>query len=237
MKERNLRIQLERHERSQQQLLTNLSHDVRTPLTSLKGYVSLLQDTDNKNDADRYITLISNRMDRLTQLLDQLFTYNKLTDDHYSLATQTVNLSENLLTCLLNFYHQFQELDCKPNLSLPDQPVFIEANPDLIQRIFDNLIKNALTHGHPPINISISPTAIIQVSNQMTDLTHQEVNQVFDRFYQGQSHRSSNSSGLGLSIVKSAVEKLGGGIEAQVSNQQFILTIDFSQQIIAKNHA
>lgn len=180
-------------------------------------------------DQSHYIQIIDNRAERLTYLLDQLFLFSKLEDISYRIKPQTVNLNEQLVTCLLSFYNQFKERHIEPEISLPEKIIQINGHSDLINRILDNIITNALTHKLPPISVQLNDEGVITISNTVDNPSNiNEIDQIFDRFYHSKSHSINESSGLGLHIAKTAVEKLGGRISAQIYHNTFTIIIDFS---------
>ncbi|MCY3040037.1 MULTISPECIES: sensor histidine kinase [Aerococcus] len=228
-KERTLRLALEKKDRLQQELLLNLSHDVRTPLTSIKGYLQLLDESDSETERKHYLANLSERLDRLTLLLDQLFTYMKIEDDDYPLALETIDLKENLVNHFLAYYNSFQDKGMDLDFSLPDQALYIQGDSHLLQRIFENLIKNVLVHGDKKVEISLDEKGFLVIKNDLTHLLSRSVSDLFQRFQQGQSYRQSGASGLGLNIVQSAAKKMGIKMAGDVQEEQFIISLDFSE--------
>ncbi len=231
-KERDLRLALEKKDRLQQELLLNLSHDVRTPLTSIKGYLQLLNESESPEDRDRYLANLSERLDRLTLLLDQLFTYMKIEDDDYPLAIQTIDLKEDLVNHFLAYYNSFQDKGMDLDFSLPDQALYIQGDTHLLQRIFENLIKNVLVHGDKKVEISLDDKGFLVIKNDLTHLLSRSVSDLFQRFQQGSDYRQSEGSGLGLNIVQSAAKKMGINMAGDIQGKQFIISLDFSEILL-----
>lgn len=229
MKERELRLELEKKEALQQELLTNVSHDIRTPLTSLDGYIQLLIAADNPEDEERYLSIIQNRLEKLSQMLDQMFLYMKLEDAHYPVNLEPLDLKQLSLSHLFNFYDIFQSKGQEPQINMPNEPVWVEASEDLMDQVLPNVIKNALLHGQGDLVLTIKEDGSLHISNSFTGSYQGDPNTLFERFSTGSASRSEESTGLGLSIAHSAVEKMGGHIEAKTEGQVFTVSIYFNQ--------
>lgn len=226
MQERDLRLQLEKKEKLQQEFLTNISHDIRTPLTSLDGYIQLLSQAEGEAEAKRYLAVVENRLDKLGQLLDQMFLYMKLADEDYQLEGEAVKLKAFLLSQLFDFYEDFASLGKEPQIDLPDQEVMVWANEDLLKQVLDNLIQNALIHGDGSLAVHLSQEGRLTLSNGMEETFSGNPDQVFDRFYRAETNRTKETSGLGLSIAYSALEKMSGKIRVKTKERLFIIEID-----------
>ncbi|MDK6371800.1 HAMP domain-containing sensor histidine kinase [Aerococcus urinae] len=230
-KERDLRLALEKKDRLQQELLLNLSHDVRTPLASIKGYLQLLGESDSEAERKHYLASLSDRLDRLTLLLDQLFTYMTIEDDDYPLALEKIDLKENLVNHFLAYYNSFQAKGMDLDFSLPDhdQALYIQGDTHLLQRIFENLIKNVLVHGNKKVEISLDDKGVLVIKNDLAQPLSRPLVDLFQRFQQGQDYRQSGGSGLGLNIVQSAAKKMGIKMAGDIQEEQFMISLDFSE--------
>lgn len=230
-KERWLRQELLRKEDLNTKLMTNLSHDVRTPLTSLAGYIQLLEKTDDAATKEHYYALIYSRINHLTNLLDELFLYMKLADASYEIAMERLDLVRLLKQEVLAFYDQFQEKGIAMHLNLTEENVFIEGNTNLLARIFNNLLKNALDHEAEELTITLFPDVEtgprIRFENPYSDESLPDPSLLTERFYQADSARSKDNAGLGLSMVKSAMEKMGGSFDISTNHRILQLTLRF----------
>ena len=210
--------------------VANLSHDIRTPLTSLDGYFQLLNDptlTDEKRT--RYISVIKSRISSLNSILDELFTYAKLQDSNYGLAMERTSFTATASDAALSFYEDFKATGIEPQVDIPDDEIYISANREALSRILQNILKNALVHGSE-ISISLHTdggNAVFRCSNKVNGEFSISPEQLFDRFYKADTARSEKGSGLGLAIAKGLTEKMNGSISAQVSDGIFTVTASF----------
>lgn len=209
---------------------TNLSHDIRTPLTSLDGYFQLLETAENEEDKKRYIYIIQERMKSLKELLEELFTYTKLQNEAYEVQLSRVNITHLLKETIFSYYDQWKKQGIMPEFEITEEPVYIQGNPPALRRVIQNIIKNGLDHGTKEIKIQLIKSDEISklvFKNQTTDAEKIDVNRIFDRFYKADKARSKNSTGLGLSIAKDFVEKMKGEIDAELEQGWFKVTIRF----------
>lgn len=211
-----------------QNTIRGLSHDIRTPLTSLDGYLQVIE--NNNENFDKYISIMKNRINSLNNILDQLFTFVKLQEEEYQLEMEEIDLSSLALQTLFNYYEDFKFKNIEPEIDFADQKVFVMANVDALDRIFQNIYKNILEHGQNPLSLSLfeEENKVIFVSkNKIKDDLIVDKDNVFKEFYKADDSRNSSSTGLGLSITKGLVEKLNGQISADVVESYFIIKITF----------
>ena len=229
-KERNLRIRLLQQETNNKALMSNLSHDVRTPLTSLIGYIQLLEESDSPEDQDRYFKIIYQRLDRLKDLLDRLFLLARLEDRDYQVRKTSLDLKEIVSQAILSSYDQLTRQAFEVDVDIQAQDMMMEGNQDLIHAIMDNLIKNAIDHGKAYLKLSLhqdQQAIILQVSNQVKEAIEGDPSRWLERFYQGDPSRTKGNSGLGLSIIKSAAEKMGGSVSIKLLQDQLTIQLIF----------
>ncbi len=209
--------------------ITNVSHDIRTPLTSLDGYFQLLLATEDEAERQRCCTIIRERIASLSELLEQLFTYTKLQNDAYQLELDKVDVSKLLSDTLLSFYDDITACQIVPELSIATSYAPVLGSDIALRRVFQNIIKNAIAHGTDFLAISLAEqdeTVQICFSNQYAGEAGEiDVEQVFDRFYKADSSRSSKTTGLGLSIAKELVTRMHGEIAAGYTDGIFTITI------------
>lgn len=219
-----------RRDHELKETISNISHDIRTPLTSLAGYFQLLERSTDPEQRAKYGSIIEARIVELRDLLENFFDYIKLEDERYQLAEEQVDIIALLKTSILSFNKKFEEASIHLNLKMPTEPVLVRGNHMAFQRIFNNLIENAIWHGKSLIEIEAKEQdGHIQLifKNDSYDLSDLEIDDVFNRFYKADRARSANSSGLGLTIVKSLTEKMGGEVQAEISEDRFILSLQF----------
>lgn len=209
---------------------TNLSHDIRTPLTSLDGYFQLLKDETDKSAQEHYIDIIQERITSLKDMLEELFMFTKLKNDSFKLELSNCCVSRLLKQTVFSYYEEWKKQGIEPSLDICEDTIFITANAQTLRRVLQNVIKNALVHGQNSICIQMkqkNKMVHILVSNDVKNLDDIDVDKVFERFYKADEARSISSSGLGLSIAKELVERMGGSIEARLEGKRFVVEIQF----------
>ncbi len=209
--------------------ITSLSHDIRTPLTSLDGYFQLLSKSDiSDDDRNRYVNVIKNRIDALNSILDELFTFAKLNDESFILETEKVNLTEIVTASVLSFYDDFSARGTEPVIDIPNEQVYINGNTEALMRVFQNIMKNALTHG-TDIKISLTKgegVATFICENKSDKSIEIDITRIFDRFYKADKSRNEKGTGLGLSIAKKLCEKMNVKISAKAENDIFSIKVE-----------
>lgn len=230
--QRKVAFDYKQSDNSLKNTITNISHDIRTPLTSLDGYFQLLSESENSEEKEKYIKIISERIEILKDILEELFTYTKLQDNEYKLELEKINISKLALDTVFSFYDNFQEVGLQPEIDIIESPVYIMGNETAIYRIFQNIIKNALVHGNDLVKIKMNEKdtkVIIEISNnyKRDDIIH--IQQLFDRFYKADKSRSKNSAGLGLYISKELVKIMNGEIDVSMDSDIFTVTVIFAK--------
>lgn len=215
-----------------QNTIRGLSHDIRTPLTSLDGYLQLIANNKENINNDKYFSIMRNRISSLNNILDQLFTFVKLQENEYKLEMEKIDFTSLALQTLFNYYEDFKFRNIEPKINFPNNKIFINANIDALERIFQNIYKNILEHGQNPISLSISEDEkkLIFVSkNKTKDGLTINKDDLFKEFYKASNSRNGSSTGLGLAITKALVEKLNGKITADISDNYFAIEISFNK--------
>lgn len=210
--------------------IIKLSHDIRTPLTSMDGYFQLLLKSDNPEERQQYATIIQDRLFALKEMLDELFTYAKLVNKAYEVELAPCSINGILLSVLFSFYKDIKVRGMKPLIDIPEQDIFIQGNESALRRIFQNILKNCIEHGKENLSVRlISNTDMVQIDfeNDFSAEEPIEIARVFDRFYKADSARSKTSTGLGLSIAKELVDRLNGSVTVDVKSNHFVITMLF----------
>ncbi|MCQ2515252.1 MAG: HAMP domain-containing histidine kinase [Saccharofermentans sp.] len=210
--------------------LTNMSHDIRTPLTSLKGYFELMGETDDPKEQEKCRSVIEERIESLSEILETMFLYTKVSNVNYKVELDPVDVSKVVLETMFSYYDDFvekgQEVDVDVNEGLR-----IIASEQSLKRIMQNLIKNCLVHGNGDVKLELKPCdegmVGISISNAMNPGENPDPDKVFDRFYKGDASRHNGSSGVGLSVVKKLVDSIGGDIKAEVKDRRFKISMKF----------
>ncbi|TXK85079.1 HAMP domain-containing protein [Paenibacillus sp. N3.4] len=218
-----------RNERLKRELITNVSHDLRTPLTLIMGYLRLLHDKgyETPEQAAGYVSIAYNKSEKLKLLIDDLFEYTKLSNRDVPLYKEGVAINELLDQLLEEFVTPAEEQQLTIHRTIPKEELLVRIDVDKMIRVFENLLGNALKYSLKPGAITVSLRhdyryVTLQVSNQSELLSDDALHQLFDRFYRVEASRSSNTggSGLGLAIAKSIVESHEGSIWAEQSGGQ-----------------
>ncbi len=203
--------------------VTNISHDLRTPLTAICGYLDLMQKTDDKEKLDCYLSIMKDRTDLMKQLTEELFRYSVILSDHAATEMHEVNVGQVLEDSIMDYYGALDERGIAPDVHITEQKIIRNLNKDYVSRIFANLLNNALKYSDGDLDITLSDTGEITFTNTAKELSTIQVEQLFERFYTVESARSS--TGLGLSIARTLVERMGGQITAEYSNDRLTIQI------------
>lgn len=209
---------------------TNLSHDIRTPLTSLDGYFQLLEQCEDEEEQKHYMDIIQERIRNLKEMLEELFLFTKLKNESYHLEIKRCCINQILKQTIFSYYDEWTSKGIEPDIRITDQLLYIEGNEAALQRILQNVIKNALDHGTRGIGISLEEKdrkSIIRIWNEVRDPEKTDPSKVFERFYKADESRNKTSSGLGLSIAKEFTQKMHGEIFAELEGKMFYITCIF----------
>lgn len=224
------RADYQKKERMIADIYTNLSHDIRTPLTSLDGYFQLLEETQEENDRKRYIQIIQERIESLKEMLEELFTYTKLQNGTYELKLEPQNVGQILKETVFSYYDDWAEQGISPQFEITEEPVWIRGNKQALRRTIQNIIRNGLDHGNKEIRIQLSRNEKqmeLVFQNKIEPGEQIDISRVFERFYKADKARSKSSTGLGLSTAKGFVEKMHGEIAAEIKEDWFCIKISF----------
>lgn len=209
---------------------TNLSHDIRTPLTSLDGYIQLLEECESKEEQKRYLWIARERIHSLKEILEELFTFSKLKNETYHLELTDCCINRILRQTVFSYYEDWTKLGIQPELDIEETPIYVEGNEQALFRVFQNVMKNAIDHGKQKIGVFLSSSqeeVCVQICNEILNPEEIEIEQVFERFYKADASRNKNSTGLGLSIAKEFVIRMNGTIEAQIVEREFSIIMKF----------
>ena len=224
---RTLRDKRRRYEQGDMELkeaVTNISHDLRTPLTAICAYLDLLDREEKSEKVRLYLAQIQNRAEVLKNLTEELFHYSVVTTSQ-ELKPDRVNVVHILQESLLSFYGVMREKEIRPQIDLPEVPVYRDLDINALNRIFSNIISNALKYTDGDFSVCMKEDGSIVFSNRAESLNTVSVGRLFDRFYTVEAHR--NSTGLGLSIAKNLTERMGGLIDADYTDGKLFVTVQF----------
>lgn len=216
------------YEQARTDLVAGISHDLRTPLTAMIGYLELLQALPLSSDARRYTIHLEERTRAMKRLTQELLAYSAAASVP-ALRLQSVDLRRALEETLLAFYGAFESRGITPQLHLTERRVERQLDPDALSRVLGNILTNALRHGEGDLFVSLEENGTMTFSNTASGLDSVSVGRLFDRFYTVESGRGS--SGLGLSIAKLLTEQMGGKIHASFSEGRLTVTLLFGEKI------
>ena len=209
---------------------TNLSHDIRTPLTSLDGYFQLMEACENVEEQRRYLNIIHERIHSLNEMLEELFMFTKLKNESYRLELTSCCINRILKETVFSYYDDWVRREIQPDIQITKEQLYIDGNKQGLSRIIQNVIKNGLDHGEKKIRIVLKREqnqAVLRISNQVIASEQIDIEHVFDRFYKADAARSKTSTGLGLSIAREFVRRMNGEIGAKIEENEFIVEMSF----------
>lgn len=221
---RKIKRQYENGDQELKDAITNISHDLRTPLTAIWGYLDLLEKKDLPEDEKRYIEQIRNRSEALKQLTEELFRYSVISSTP-EMSYENVDMRRVIEETLISFEGALQEANIIPNVQLPVSPIWRRLDSTALTRIFSNIINNAIKYTDGDFSVVLDENGSVTFSNAAKELNTVEVGKLFDRFYTVDSARKS--TGLGLSIAKLLTERMGGTIGAEYSDGNLEIIISF----------
>lgn len=205
--------------------ITNISHDLRTPLTAIRGYLDLM-DNDNLTDKQiNYLKTIDSKVKDLTFLTEQLFDFSKSIDIYQEQSRKEVCINDILEDSIVSFYSLFKEHNITPNIDICKDKVVKLLNENMLKRIFENIISNAIKYSEDDFNIKLKSNGTIEFSNKTNSIDSTSLEKMFDRYYTVKNAKKSN--GIGLSIAKQLVELNNGNIKAKYENSYLTIKIQF----------
>lgn len=223
---RELRTQRHRYLQGDAELknaVTNISHDLRTPLTAIRGYLDLLDEEENSENAQRYIGIIKNRCEMLVRLTEELFRYSVIVSDSGDHIKENVSVNAALEESVAAFYTALKEKGITPTIKMPEKDVMRTLERSALMRVFSNLLNNAVKYSDGDLDILLSENGEMAFTNTAAKLDKLQAERLFDRFYTVET--ADNSTGLGLSIARALVEQMDGSISAQYANGKLTVRV------------
>ena len=221
---RSQRLRWERGDLELKDAIAGISHDLRTPLTAICGYLDLLEQETLAEPAARYLAQIQNRTEALKELTEELFRYS-IAASSQPLVPVPLDLRGALEEALLSFYGAMEQQSITPEIQLPESRVERCLDPSALSRIFSNILGNTLKYSSGDLTVNMDQEGTIAFTNAAAGLTTITAGRLFDRFYTVQT--GSSSTGLGLSIAKLLTERMGGSIGAEYREGKLTITLRF----------
>lgn len=226
---RRLRWKYQNGDRELKEAVTNISHDLRTPLTSILGYLQLLEgDSLTVEERREYLGIVRGRAKALQSLITSFYDLSRLEGGEYPLSREKVDLYHVLSELVAEFYNDFEQSGFDMTVELAPGLPAVTADPAGVLRVFTNLIRNALEHGQKRMSILLyrqEETVVSAFSNDAAGLTREDVEHVFDRFFTADKMRTGQSTGLGLAIVKALVGQMGHRVTAALDGEMFTVQV------------
>lgn len=212
--------------------ISNISHDLRTPLTSIRGYIQLIKDDSvTEKEKAEYIKIVEKRAEHLQNLITSFYDLSRLNNSEFKFNLKKINLKTILCDSIAMYYNDFVEKHIEPTIEIDEKIDDIISDEGAVERIFSNLIGNMLKYADKNIKISLFQEKNYIVSkfeNLAPNVKEEDIDKLFDRFYTTDKSRSDKNTGLGLAITKALIEKLGHKIDAKLVNGSLIIEIKWN---------
>lgn len=205
--------------------VTNISHDLRTPLTAICGYMNLLSQEEVSDTVREYLSIIDNRIHTMKELTEELFRYSVILSVDTCNVREDVSLNRALEECIAAYYGALVERGIEPEICMTEKPVVRKLNARALSRILSNIASNALKYSEGDFSVVLDETGKISFSNHASGMDEIQVGHLFDRFYTVESGQSG--TGLGLSIAKTLTEEMGGKIDARLNEGVLEISVCF----------
>lgn len=205
--------------------ITGISHDLRTPLTAICGYLDLLEREELSEKSRKYLATVRERTAAMTALTEELFKYSVIISESEDYQTEEVVLNSVLEDSIMGFYAALCEKGIEPTVHITEKQIVRKLNRADLSRIFGNIMSNALKYSDGDLRISLDEDGVICFENTASALDGIDVQRLFDRFYTVETARTG--TGLGLSIARTLAEKMGGTISADYSDNVLCIRVCF----------
>lgn len=219
-----------KREKELKQQIENISHDLRTPLTSMLGYLRIME-TGNLSPEDREdLQTVIRKAERLQELITQFYEYTKVTSTDYSLSLENIEVTKLLREAMADAYSELEKRQLEVEVNIPQGPLEIRGNVNAMQRVLQNLLQNAVRYAKGCLEVSVyerEGEVEICFANDVEDMNVSDVEHLFERFYTTDASRTQGSTGLGLTIAREFVEKMKGSMEAELVGEKLRIVMRF----------
>ena len=214
------------------QAITNISHDLRTPLSAALGYLQMLENYDLDTDTQaRYLQIVRNGLEALSSNINVLFEFTRALEGRDALDIQPVNICDILRDTLSASYEELIKKGFTVEADISDTPIVCLYDQNAIRRVLENLIKNACIHGQKFMRVIVKNDGTIEIANRAEGLDTLDTVQIFERFYTTDTARTFKRTGLGLAIAKELISRMNGKIVALVEDDMLIVRISPSEPV------
>ena len=224
--QKRLEINIRNREENLKQSISNISHDLRTPLTAIRGYITLLENC-TEEERNMYIGILSKKSEELNNLLNNFYELSIFDNDSYQIDIKAIDIVEIIMGTVISNYALIKNKEIEIDNRLPSKPIEVQGEEVVCSRIIQNLVSNAMKYSTGYISIELKEFdeyVIFKIRNSVSDLTQDDLKYLFDRFYTADKSRNRSGSGLGLFIVKVLLDKIDGEVY-EVSLNDDILSI------------
>jgi len=222
---RRLELEYKNGNKELKSSITNISHDLRTPLTAIRGYLDLMNKFNLSEKQIEYLSIIDSKVKDLTYLTEQLFDFSKTLDIQDEIKKEDIVINTILEDTIASFYSLFVSNNITPNIDICKDKVVRLLNENMLKRIFENIISNAIKYSKGDFNVKLYSNGTVEFSNKADSLDKVSLEKMFDRYYTVKSAKKAN--GIGLSIAKQLVDLSGGIIEAKYRDSTLIIRVKF----------
>ncbi len=222
---RKLELEYKQGNQEIKNVITNISHDLRTPLTAIRGYLDLIEQNNLTIKQKEYLKYIDDKSKDLIDLTEQLFVFSKSIETYNVLTKKEVVINNILEDVICSHYSLFKDKGIEPVINITRKKIIKFLDELMLKRIFENIIFNAIKYGEDIVNIILTDDGVIEITNKTKKLDAVSVEKIFNRYYTIENAKKAN--GIGLSIVKQLVELNGGSITAKYFDNILAITIIF----------
>lgn len=219
-----------RNEEHLKESVANISHDLRTPLTVILGHLQLLQKENLESSQAQRVKVIFSKAEKMKELVETFYDLSILEEQQTVPEKEKFNISNMLINLITENAVALEKENILPEINLPDYSIYVYSDKNMVERILQNLLANAIKYSVGTIKITLmekeNNNIIFTIENPMSDSSEIDCNRLFDRFYTGDKSRHNGSTGLGLAVVKTLVAILGGNIVAKVHANSLIITLE-----------
>ena len=219
-----------RNEEYLKESVANISHDLRTPLTVILGHLQLLQKENLESSQAQRVKVIFSKAEKMKELVEPFYDLSILEEQQTVPEKEKFNISNMLINLITENAVALEKENILPEINLPDYSIYVYSDKNMVERILQNLLTNAIKYSVGTIKITLmekeNNNIIFTIENPMSDSSEIDCNRLFDRFYTGDKSRHNRSTGLGLAVVKTLVAILGGNIVAKVHANSLIITLE-----------
>ena len=224
-KQKKIMAASEKSNREFRQAITNISHDLRTPLTSAIGYIQMIKSEETPDSKKQeYLDIIEQRLKSLSKLMNDLFEYTQIAEGKITQNIEKINICNLLRDIISEYYGDFMAKNFTVEIDIPDSPIYILCDVSLLKRIVQNLIQNAVKHGTEYFKLTVADNTVI-FKNKVLNIEQIDADRLFERFYTANLSRSGNTTGLGLAIVKEIAQNIGSGINASLEGDMLSICV------------